>query len=462
MQTLNAERGAPALRLTVVLIAVALLVAGCCSDPVNGDRYFCLGQPSDAQEAQLGAEYAPNFIAQSGGVYPDPELNRYLESIVIDKMARRSQRPDLPWKFTVLNTSQINAFALPGGQVFVTRGLLARVESEAQFAHLMGHEVGHVTHKHSLRGQTRQQLLGLLVGVTAAAEQAVTESETPLIASTLGTLGQLALLRFSREQELQSDQRGVDYALAAGYDPRESTKTFEMFLELKRNAGQSAGLVDALLATHPPDDQRVSEIREYIERNYPHVATSPDLAIAGAGWTTLHNGVRRAQAVYEQYDRAMALIQQARTEKRPSLLDQADSLLRTCVRDLPSHATFSVGQGVLALERDNPGEALVALNRAVDLDAQNFEARFYRGLGYRQRGDLDAAYPDLEAAHRLFPASPVPCYLLAEVEAARNRVDRAVAWYRATQARSEQDSDLWKRAQARIDELQDTTTGNPA
>ncbi|MGE3166663.1 MAG: M48 family metalloprotease [Planctomycetota bacterium] len=439
--------------LSLLLLFLASSIPGCCTDLVNGERYFCLGQPSDADEARIGLEYAPNFIAQSGGVYPDPELTQYLEGIVIDKMARRSQRPNLPWKFTILNTSQINAFALPGGQVFVTRGLLARVESEAQFAHLMGHEIGHVTHKHSLRGQTRQQLLGLVIGVTAAAEQAVTESETPLIASTLGTLGQLALLKFSREQELQSDQRGVDYALAAGYDPRESTKTFEMFLALKRNAGQTPGLVDALLATHPPDEQRVSEIGSYLDQHYPNLPPTGELAISGPNWANLEARVRRAQATYEHYDQAMALLQQARTEQKAALLDQAETLLRRCAQELPSHATIAAGQGVLALERDNVAAALTVLNRAVDLDPQHFEARFYRGIAYRAKGQLDAAFGDLEAAQRLFPASPIPCFLLAEVQSERHRNEEALTWYRATQERVEQESDLWKRAQERIDAL---------
>ncbi len=117
------------------------LATGCCTDPVNGRSYFCLANITDEQEIQIGDQYAPNFIAENGGRYPDDRLQEYLGRIVIDKLAKNSHRPQLPWEFTILNSSQINAFALPGGKLFVTRGRLAKLDSEAQVANLMGHEI---------------------------------------------------------------------------------------------------------------------------------------------------------------------------------------------------------------------------------------------------------------------------------------------------------------------------------
>ncbi|MEE8142004.1 MAG: M48 family metalloprotease, partial [Planctomycetota bacterium] len=204
----------------VLALLNALLLVGCCTDPVNGEKFFCT--MTESQEAQIGAEYAPNFIAENGGLYPDQELQDHLRKIVIENMAKKSHRPQLPWEFSLLNTSQINAFALPGGKVFVTRGLISKLESEAQFAHLMGHEIGHVSHRHAARGQGRNALYVLLVGAAVAADQQLSDpDDPPIISTTVGALGFLTLLKFSRDQELQADQRGVDYAILAGYDPRE-------------------------------------------------------------------------------------------------------------------------------------------------------------------------------------------------------------------------------------------------
>ncbi|MCA8960563.1 MAG: M48 family metalloprotease, partial [Planctomycetes bacterium] len=283
---------------------LALTVSGCCTDPVNGESYLCFGEPSDQEEAQIGASYAPSFIAESGGLYPDRALHDYLNHIVIDKMARHTQRPNLPWEFHILNTSQINAFALPGGQVFVTRGLLARLDSEAQFAHLMGHELGHVTHKHSVRGQTRATLFGLLVGAVGVAESSIGDPDSPQYVTTaVSGLGQLTLLKFSRDQELQSDCRGVDYAVAAGYDPREGKKTFEMFLALKQQAGQGESLIDGLLSTHPLDSTRIEQIDAYIAETQPELPQG--LVVNEPHFQDLMTDVRGAQAVYDDHDRAM-------------------------------------------------------------------------------------------------------------------------------------------------------------
>ena len=427
--------------IMLIVMLVLTTLTGCCTDPVNGERYFCLfGEVSDAEEARLGKQYAPDFIAQSGGVYPDPELNRRLGRIVIDEMALKSQRPGLPWEFTILNTSQINAFALPGGKVFVTRGLLARLDSEAQFAHLMGHEVGHVTHRHSVRGQSRQQLFTLLLGAIAVGEQAARDddSDDPLWATQIaGVAGQLTLLKFSRDQELQSDKRGVDYALAAGYDAREARKTFAMFLELKTATGGSENAIAALFATHPLDSKRIAEIDAYIQAQYPDLAAgSREVTVSSPDWDKLVAGLRNAQGIYQEYESAMALISQAREQGNRGALDTAEARIRSCSRRLPRHATFHVGLGVLNMERDDLAGAQRALDRACQLDPNLFEARYTRGILHRRVGQGQRAVTDLRAAAELFPSSPMPPYQLGQVYDGLGDRPNATAWYKSAVERS--------------------------
>lgn len=437
------------MRILALFVAVlTTLVAGCCLDPVDGSRYFCFGEVSDEEEAAMGQQYAEVFTAESGGVYPDPALQAYLGEIVLG-MAKNSERPTLPWNFTILNTSQINAFALPGGEVFVTRGLLSKLESEAQFAHLMGHEVGHVTHRHSLKGQGRTALLGLLVGVGAVADQVVLDEDSPRIFSTIaGTGGQLVFLKYSRDQEIQSDARGVDYALAAGYDPLAGKRTFEMFLELK---GGGESKIQNLMSTHPLDTDRISAIDSYVSKEKAPLPAS--LIVNTPRFEQYLTAVRSAQEHYSGFDQALALIGQAQEESQPALLDQAQTLLEHGRRALPQHAPFTMGLGVVALERNQLSEARSLLDAAVQIDSRLFSARLYRGVVMRKQNALEEAEAELTAAHELHAYHPLPCYLLGSIHESKGRMDKAREWYEATIARSPQGSDLRDQARERLEQL---------
>lgn len=446
-----------ALRAVVLLLALAILplaLGGCCTDPVNGESYFCLGEMSNAEEGQLGESYMPNFIAQSGGVYPDPELGSYLGEIVIDRMALRSHRPDLPWEFTILNTSQINAFALPGGKVFVTRGLLSELQTEAQFAHLMGHEIGHVSHKHFSRGQGRAALFALLLGVVTEVEGAIDEGDGFPIASTaVGVAGQLTLMKFSRSQELQSDVRGVDYAILAGYDPREGRKTFETFLEIKRRGGREENFIDDLLSTHPLDSRRIEELDEYITTTYPAIA-GMGLDIDGPRWRPLLARVQDAQRTYDDHDAALALISRYGEESDPALLSQAAQKLERGAAALPGHAPFPLALAVVRQEQGRSDDAMSLLDRAVSLDPDLYGARFTRGSLLSRVGRAAEAREELRAAHELYPLSAQPTVLLGRVSETLGDSEAAIRWYRATLERSQPGGALESEAKARLAVLQ--------
>ncbi|MFQ5653850.1 MAG: M48 family metalloprotease [Planctomycetota bacterium] len=434
-------------------LALPLLLGGCCTDPVNGERYFCLGEVSDAEEARIGERYAASFIAQSGGIYPDPQLESYLGGIVIEQMANRSHRPHLPWEFHILNSSDVNAFALPGGKVFVTRGLLGHLQNEAQFAHLMGHEIGHVSHRHSVRGQGRAALFALLLGVVTEVEGELLDDpdDPPLLSAAAGIAGQLTLLKFSRDQELQSDRRGVDYALQAGYDPREGRRTFQTFLELKEGSGRGSTWIDGLLSTHPLDRRRIDQLDEYIETEYPSLpAPGGKLVVTSGRWEAHTKRLRAAQRVYERHDRALTLIRAAHEGGDQAGLDEAEALLRECARALPRHASFPLALGILHLERHDTGSALPHLDRACALDGSLFGGRFARSRARLLAGMLGPAGEDLRVAHDLFPLSPHPCFLLGETQERLGEPSEAARWYRAVLERAPRDSALYRRAEERL------------
>ena len=444
--------------LSLLGLGLYLLCAGCCTDPATGHWYFCLSEPTERQEVELGSRYARDFTAQLGGPYPDPELQAFLEEIVVGRLAKESARPGLPWKFTVVNTSQVNAFALPGGQVFITRGLLALLDSEAQFAHAMAHELGHVCHKHFMRGQGRQVLLNPVVWVVASTEGTVGSwlgrPDDPLyITGAVGTVAQAPFLQFNREQEIESDRRGVDYALAAGYDPREGEKTFETFQKLKKKAGHRFSLMRVLLSTHPLDWRRIRALHSYISSKYPEVESRNDLVVKSKAWDDHMMKLRSEHMSYERLDRARQLVDKGHAENDPTLFDQADTLADTAARALPGHAAPQVTQALIDLGRKRSDDAVAHLDRAIEFDSKNYEAQILRGLVLRQRGDVKRAEKDLIKANELFPGSPIPCYQLGQVTEQQGFPEAATKWYLKALERAPRGSPVRKLARQRLDAL---------
>jgi len=238
-------------RLLTILPLVALALAACARNPVTGKRELAL--VSKDQEIALGKESAEQVKAQMG-VYPDEKVQAYVREIGL-RMAKASERPDLPWQITVLDDPTVNAFALPGGPVFVTRGILTHFNSEAELASVLGHEIGHITARHSVEQLSKQQLaqLGLGVGMIVSPEIAQFGQ-----AAAAGL--QLLFLKYGRDAERQSDELGFKYMQQQGYDVREMAN---VFVTLERaSAAQGAGRVPEWQSTHPDPGNRAETARE--------------------------------------------------------------------------------------------------------------------------------------------------------------------------------------------------------
>src|SRR5688572_22382281 len=142
-------------------VAVALL-AGCATNPVTGERQFNL--VSEEQEIELGQKAEPEIVKQFGGLYQDPQVQGVVQDVGM-KLAKASDRPDLPWRFHVVNSPDLNAFALPGGGIFITQGLLSQLTNEAQLAGVLGHEVAHVAARHQARQISKSTALQAALGI---------------------------------------------------------------------------------------------------------------------------------------------------------------------------------------------------------------------------------------------------------------------------------------------------------
>ncbi|HEX7049295.1 MAG TPA: M48 family metalloprotease [Longimicrobiales bacterium] len=233
----------------VPMAALALAAAGCAVNPATGERELML--VSEAQEIQMGREADAQIVAQMG-LYPDSALQAYVQRLGRE-LASRSERPDLPWTFRVVDDPVVNAFALPGGFIYVTRGILAHLGSEAELAAVIGHEIGHVTARHSASQMSRAMLAQLGVGAAAAFIPEVSDY-AGLANAGLGLL----FLKYGREDESQADELGLRYMTAANYDPREMPGVFEMLGRVSQAAG--GGRVPEWLSTHPAPENRYERI----------------------------------------------------------------------------------------------------------------------------------------------------------------------------------------------------------
>jgi predicted Zn-dependent protease len=227
-----------------------LTLSSCAKNPATGQRQLSL--ISEAQEVALGRQAAAE-AQQSIGLVRDPELQEYVSRIGL-ALAAKSERPDLPWQFQVVDDPSPNAFALPGGFIFVTRGMLTLMTSEAELAGVLGHEIGHVTARHSVNQISKQQLAQIGLGLGGILFPTVQEL-SPAIGSGLGLL----FLKYGRDDEREADELGFSYAAAGGYDVSEFGDVFEA---LGRMSDGQAGALPNWLSSHPTSEERVRTARE--------------------------------------------------------------------------------------------------------------------------------------------------------------------------------------------------------
>lgn len=236
-------------RIALSFVAFAA-VSSCARNPATGNRELML--VSEGQEIAMGKEADPQIVAQMGLVNNEG-LQTYVAQVG-QRLAAASERPNLPWTFRVIDDPAVNAFAVPGGFIYITRGIMAHLNSEAELASVIGHEIGHVTARHSAAQMSKQQLagLGLVVGVILKPELAQYAN-----AASQG-LG-LLFLKFGRDDERQADDLGLRYAKRTSYDVRQMPHVFELLGRVSEASG-SQGKVPTWLSTHPDPGDRTERI----------------------------------------------------------------------------------------------------------------------------------------------------------------------------------------------------------
>lgn len=246
-------------RLALVLSVALLTWAGCSVNPVSGEKELIL--ISESQEIALGAEAAPQFEQEFGGEVPDAQLQAYIDEVG-GRMAAVSER-QMPYEFTLVNSDVPNAFALPGGKIFITAGLMELLGNERQLAGVLGHEVGHVAWKHNVKGLQRQMGAAVLADV---AGQVVGDDKGQIAEAATQVAGNMVVMRYGRTAEYEADARGVAYLMEAGYNPWGMVEVLEVLNTLHEREPSS---LEELFQTHPITSKRVEEAAAMVREQAP-------------------------------------------------------------------------------------------------------------------------------------------------------------------------------------------------
>ncbi len=237
-------------RVFLILI-IAIFIPSCAVNPVTGKRQLML--MTESQEVALGAQYDPSVVS-TFGIYDNPRLLEFI-TVKGDEIGRISHRPGLKYHFRILDSHVINAFAVPGGYVYFTRGILAQFNNEAELLGVLGHEIGHITARHSASQQSKQQLGQLLLlGGMIASEKFREFGEYAMQGMSL------LFLKFSRDNEAEADRLGVEYASKIGYDANQMANFFNVLNKMQMKGDH--GGVPTFMSTHPDPGDRFNAVRK--------------------------------------------------------------------------------------------------------------------------------------------------------------------------------------------------------
>ena len=413
----------------LALLSACILVAACASDPVTGRLKPSIRTITPEEEREIGRAVAPRLEAQFNAVLADAEASRVLGELVTELVELSPRREELDFTFKILNSSIPNAVALPGGHVYITRGLLENIESEAEFVSVMGHEIGHVDHRHAAEVPWSQVLLSVptlpftLLGSLIPGTDALTGSAAGIV----NTPANVAGLGFNRSQELQADQRGLTLAAKLGYDPRDFRRVFDMFERLESNAPDNTF---ALLRTHPTNPDRIKAIEATLRRDFPEVSDQtfregrPDFA-------DVLEAIHSRSASYATFDAALGLLGDGTDEEGRQ---QARELIDRAL-EIHTDPLFLIMRAEISqMEADFEG-ALVDLLTAHELYEEetpgdgHWKPPFYLGLFALQNDDWETSLPLLRTAAERQPDLGLIYHQIGRAEELADDAEAARAAY---------------------------------
>jgi len=423
---------------SLLSLAVLILLAGCAANPVTGRQELALVAVSTQEEVDLGQKTYPKILQKMGGSFQDPELDQYLRQVGM-KLARVSHRPELPYQFKIVNDSTPNAFALPGGPIAISRGLLVGIDNEAQLASIVGHEIGHVTARHAVQGMQRGTMLGLGLSVLSGATSnstygGLTQQTGQLAASLINNT-------YSREQESESDRLGIDYMVKAGFNPLGAVQVQAYFYN-QIEKGADPNWLTGLFRTHPFSKERMLANEQYVRSRYAQELKTLPFNREEFQQATLR--VRQLEPGYEMYEQGRK--QEARGDLRGAIATYLNAAALA-----PDQALIMTGLGMAYLKADDLQSARHHLERALQLGPGYYQSHMGLGYIYLEQGQTEHAVTQLQQSMELLPTGQ-GAFLLAEGFAKQGKKQQAYELYQQV-AKADPNGQLGQTAAARAQAL---------
>ncbi|MCH9799239.1 MAG: M48 family metalloprotease [Betaproteobacteria bacterium] len=405
---------------------LSIAITACGTNPVTKKTEFQF--VSQEKEIAIGTQnYSPARQSQGGDYVIDPELTAYVQSIG-KRLAAVSDRPDLPYEFTVLNDSVPNAWAMPGGKIAFNRGLLYELNSEAELAAVMGHEIVHAAARHGAKSMERGIFLqGAMIAVGIGAQNS---DYANLIVGGSQLGAQLVSSKYGRDAESESDFYGMQYMKKAGYDPAAAVTLQETFVRLSKD--RKSDFISGLFASHPPSPQRVA-------------ANKATLAEMGAGgdmgkevYAKKVGRLKATQAAYKAYDDGVAALKKGDTAT-------ATQLAKKAIAGEPREARFQELLGDIEFTQKQPQSALGYYAKAIKMQPDYFKPHIQSGIALFNMGKKKEAEPYLKRANELLPTAPGHA-LLGQIAEERGDTNLALQHY---QVAASSNSEIGKEATAR-------------
>lgn len=398
-----------------LVLILTIQLTGCAVNAVTGERNLQF-YGSD-WEKQIGAEmYAPLKQSQGGDFIIDPQLTKYVQGVG-ERLAQQARRKDdLDFEFSVLNDSTPNAWALPGGKIVINRGLLTELNSEAELAAVLGHEIVHADAAHGARSQSK----GMLTQVGAIATQIILSStidneSARQIGMMLPAVGaQLLNTKYGRDAERESDEYGMQYMSEAGYNPQGAVELQETFVKLSE--GRNEDWLSGLFASHPPSRERVQN----------NIKTAESLPKGGEMGIEQYRGetafLRRVQPAYDAFDEANKAI-------RDENFGLAQRKLNEAMKIEPRESLFHALQGDIHALNNKYTKALRSYRSAVDRNPDFFYGYLRKGQVEFEVKEYANSRNDLTQSLKLMPTAEAH-YLLGKMDQDAGKMDSALEHYK--------------------------------
>ncbi len=376
--------------LYLTAMSGAGLAVGCAVNPVTGERQLML--MSEDGEIQIDRQYAPQQYSADYGPLQDAALNAYIDRTG-RSIAAISHRPQMPYSFRGVNAAYVNAYAFPGGSIACTRGILLALDNEAELAALLGHELGHVNARHTAQQMTKSQIASALVGVGTALVAAKWE-DYAWAASGLGAVGAgLLLASYSRENERQADDLGLEYMTRAGYAPDGMVGLMEMLTSLSKHKPNA---IEMMFSTHPMSDERYATTVNRVQSDYAAAKSNPLYRERYMDNTARLRAIKPAVDALQDGEKAM-------TEKK---YDQAGALFKRALKTAPNDYAGLMMMAKCQLVQEKFSEAQRYAETAKSAYPKEAQAYHVAGFAKLKNNRFSPAYQDFAAYERLLPGNP--------------------------------------------------------